>query len=80
MPHTGVKHSTLPAAERKRLAENPEQGGFQNSLKIAQLFADIGAQAAEAANRRLLEAAERNIDVGTSQLRLQETDERRKIA
>lgn len=53
---------------------------LQNSVAIAKLFAEISGQAAEAANARRLEAAERNIEVGTAQLELAETDERRRIA
>lgn len=80
MPHTGVKHSTLPAAERRRLREQGDVGGLQNAVRIAQMFAELSRAAAEAANARALAAAEANIQVGRAQLALEETDERRRIA
>jgi len=53
---------------------------MENAVGVAKMFANISRQAAEAGNQRRLEAASRNIEVGTLQLKMQETDERRRIA
>ncbi len=68
------------AIRRQQLEESGALQGMENAIGIAKMFADISRQATVAANERRLEAAERNIKVGTTQLELQRTDERRRIA
>lgn len=74
-------HLTRQQLDRRRaLEETGALQGLENAIGIAKMFANISRQAAAAGNRRRLEAAERNIKVGTMQLELQRTDERRRIA
>lgn len=65
---------------RRELEESGALGGLQNAAQVAKMFAEVSRAATEAANQRRLEAAQRNIAVGTAQLELAETDERRRVA
>lgn len=65
---------------RRQLEETGALQGLQNAVNIAKMFAEISRASTIAANNRRLEAAQRNIEVGTAQLELAETDERRRIA
>ena len=59
---------------------NENLQSLQNAVGIAKMFAEISRQATERANARRLEAAGRNIELGTAQLELAESVERRRIA
>lgn len=65
---------------RKELEKTGALQGMENAVGVAKMFANISRQAAAAGNQRRLEAANRNIEVGTLQLEMQQTDERRRIA
>lgn len=58
----------------------PSLQGMGNILRVAQMFGEISAAAAEAANQARLEAAGRTRDLGLAQLDLEESTERRVIA